>query len=104
MDQINKYIQRNAVGTESQIALNRFLRLIEMKLRKDSGAAISSSEWYSNFNMMIPQSYENERLMYAKLDLWDDLIRTYARTGGMKSRDDYIPLFANGVSSGREVW
>ena len=81
MSQISKYIQNHAVNVDSQIALNRFLRLIEQKLRKESGAAISSSEWYSNFNMMIPQSYENEKLMYSKLDLWDDLIRGYARTG-----------------------
>lgn len=81
MSQISQYIQTHAVNVDAQIALNKFLRLIEQKLRKESGAAIASSEWYSNFKMMIPQSYENERLMYSKLDIWDDIIRGYARTG-----------------------
>ena len=49
-----------------------------MKLRKESGAAISSSEWLSNFERMIPSSYENINLMRAKLTNWDDIIRMYS--------------------------
>lgn len=50
-----------------------------MKLRKESGAAISSSEWLSNFQMMIPQAWEHNDVQYSKLDLWDDKISMYLR-------------------------
>lgn len=49
-----------------------------MKLRKESGAAISSTEWLSNFERMIPSTYENIDVMRAKLTNRDDVIRMYS--------------------------
>jgi hypothetical protein len=31
-------------------------RVVEAKLRDESGAAISSSEWLSNFSYLLPQA------------------------------------------------
>lgn len=76
--------------------------LVEMKLRNESGAAISSSEWYSNFNMMLPQAYENVEVMTSKLSNWDTVIRRYSMKGGMKY-SDYEPIFTDGNISTRQI-
>ena len=68
--------------------------MVEMKLRKESGAAISSSEWMSNFELMLPRAHESKEVQMAKLSNWDEVIKRYARTGGM-SYADYVPIFAD---------
>ena len=94
---------KKSLRPQAKIALNKLYMLVEMKLRKESGAAISSSEWYSNFQMMLPQAYESTDVQLSKLTNWDDVIRRYARTGGMRY-DEYVPLFADGKVSTRVTW
>ena len=76
--------------------------LVEMKLRKESGAAISSSEWLSNFQMMLPQAWENKDVQYSKLWNWDDVIKKYARMWWMTS-NQYVPIFQDGSISTRQT-
>lgn len=101
--QLQKIMTKKSLSPQSQIALNKLYMLVEMKLRKESGAAISSSEWYSNFQMMLPQAYESTDVQLSKLTNWDDVIRRYARTGGMRY-DEYVPLFSDGKISTRQTW
>lgn len=35
--------------------MNRLYTLVEQKLRQESGAAISSSEWAMDFQLFLPQ-------------------------------------------------
>lgn len=101
--QLQKIMTKKSLSPQSQIALNKLYMLVEMKLRKESGAAISSSEWYSNFQMMLPQAYESTEVQLSKLSNWDDIIKRYARTGGMRY-DEYVPLFSDGKISTRQTW
>ena len=52
-----------------------------MKLRKESGAAISSAEWNTNFELMLPRANEPVEVQLSKLKNWDDVITRYARIG-----------------------
>ena len=85
-------MQKKNIPVNAQIALNKLQRLVELKLRKESGAAISSSEWSSNFAMMIPDTFDDPDLRRAKLSNWDDVIKLYSMPGGM-GWDEYQPLF-----------
>ena len=101
-NQLKSAITKKNIDPQSQIALNKLYLMVEMKLRKESGAAISSSEWMSNFEMMLPQAYESKEVQMAKLSNWDEVIKRYARTGWM-SYADYVPIFANWMMSTRQT-
>lgn len=101
-DQLQKIISKKSLNSQSQIALNKLYMLVEMKLRKESGAAISSSEWLSNFQMMLPQAWENKDVQYSKLWNWDDVIKKYARMWWMTSQQ-YVPIFKDGSISTRQT-
>lgn len=73
-------------------AMLKLQRLIEIKLRKESWAAISSSEWNSNFQMLVPSAWESINTRYRKLKTWDDIIYTNFSSAWVKGRE-YIPLF-----------
>ena len=75
-------------------ALNKLFLMVESKLRNESGAAISSSEWSNNFSVMIPELFESDEDKRNVLKNWDIVIKKYSRSGGMKS-NEYIPLFAD---------
>ena len=47
---------RNKVMDEKvKYAFNRLYQLVEQKLRQESGAAISSSEWAMDFQLFLPE-------------------------------------------------
>lgn len=100
--QLREMISKKVPDVQSQIALNKLLWLVEQKLRKESWAAISSSEWLSNFERMVPWAYEDINLMGAKLTNWDDVIREYAVAWWMWW-DEYEPIFNNEWMA-RETW
>lgn len=101
-NQLQNIISKKSLNSQSQIALNKLYMLVEMKLRKESGAAISSSEWLSNFQMMLPQAWENKDVQYSKLWNWDDVIKKYARMWWMTS-NQYVPIFQDGSISTRQT-
>ena len=61
----------NFIDPQNQIVANRFKELIEKKLRQESWAAISSSEWASNFDMLIPKAWEDRNVRMSKLLDWE---------------------------------
>jgi len=73
-------------------AIDRIHRLVEIKLRKESWAAINISEWLGNFDMYMPQvwqdtDYKFKRLQSMEHDMVSWLLPTpYA--------DKYVPIIA----------
>lgn len=61
----------NFIDPQNQVVANRFKELIEKKLRQESWAAISSSEWASNFDMLIPKAWEDKDVRMSKLLDWE---------------------------------
>ena len=86
---------------ESYSALMALQRVIEAKLRDESGAAISSSEWSSNFSYLLPQAWESQKVKQEKLKAWDRIISTKFITAWWKM-SEYIPIF--GSSTVRWIW
>lgn len=86
---------------ESYSALMALQRVIEAKLRDESGAAISSSEWSSNFSYLLPQAWESQKVKQEKLKAWDRIISTKFITAWWKM-SEYVPIF--GSSTIRWIW
>ena len=96
----NKWME--AFGWEwAYNALLKLQWLVEMKLRKESWAAISSSERRSNFQMLLPNAWESYATRMNKLKTWDNIIYTNFATAWMKG-NEYIPLFWS-VTTTREI-
>jgi hypothetical protein len=79
--ELTKIIGNTDLGLseKSKIALLELRGLVEQKLRKETGAAIASSEWLSNFAQLVPEANESEDMQMSKLKRWDDIIYKYAR-------------------------
>lgn len=84
----------------SYSALMALQRVVEAKLRDESWAAISSSEWMSNFNYLLPQAWESSAVKQEKLKAWDRIISTKFITAGWKM-SEYKPIFSS--STIREI-
>lgn len=80
---LRKFAYNKNLSTKAKNALNRLQLLVEMKLRNESGAAISSSEWMTNFNNMIPSTFQDKEQMRNVLRNRDIVIRRYSVAGGM---------------------
>lgn len=78
--------------TPAYDALLNLQRLIELKLRDESWAAISSSEWMSNFSMLLPQAWESATTKQNKLKTWNNIIATKFMSSGWTSKE-YIPIW-----------
>lgn len=88
-------------GDNSYSALMALQRLIEAKLRDESWAAISSSEWMTNFSYLLPQAWENYNIKNEKLKSWDRIISTKFITAWGKM-SEYVPIFQDDTV--REIW
>lgn len=79
--------------------IDRFHRLIEKKLRKESWAAINQSEWNSNFDMYLPAIWQSPEYRYKKLmALENDIVASQLPP---KYRANYIPVIWSTTS--REI-
>jgi len=98
---LNNKAERLAWGDDSYLALMSLQRLIEAKLRDESWAAISSSEWATNFSYLLPQAWESMYVKQWKLWVWDDIISTKFIKAWWKL-SEYRPIFQD--STVREIW
>lgn len=88
-------------GDQSYAALMALQRIIEAKLRDESWAAISSSEWATNFSYLLPQAWENYNIKNEKLKAWDRIISTKFITAWGKM-SEYVPIFQDDTV--RQIW
>lgn len=86
---------------DSYSALMALQRIIEAKLRDESWAAISSSEWATNFSYLLPQAWESSNIKQEKLKAWDRIISTKFITAWGKM-SEYVPIFQDATV--REIW
>jgi hypothetical protein len=78
---------------QSLNALNKLMQMVEVKLRKESWAAINSSERLSNFSLFLPQPWESNALQREKMKSWDALILRNLRSAWLPSVNQYVPIF-----------
>ena len=97
---LNNKAARLAWWDDSYLALMALQRVIETKLRDESWAAISSSEWATNFSYLLPQAWEGDYVKQWKLDAWDRIISTKFIAAWGKL-NEYVPIFD--VSTVREI-
>ena len=101
---LNKSIRNRLAETTSWTpaydALLNLQRLIELKLRDESWAAISSSEWMSNFSMLLPQAWESATTKQNKLNTWNNIIATKFMSSGWTSKE-YVPIWQSWT---RQIW
>lgn len=89
---IKNRLSETTSWTQAYNALLKLQKMIETKLRYDSWAAISSSEWMSNFDMLLPQAWESAEVAQSKLGTWNDTIATIFVTASWKPKD-YIAIW-----------
>ncbi len=97
-DRLKQYIEKKAAKEltgwdESLKALNKLVQLVEVKLRKESWAAINSSERLTNFEMFLPQAWETTSYQRDKMASRDSLILRNLRSAWLSSVNNYIPIF-----------
>lgn len=72
LDAWQKAVSKSKITDQvNQRVITAFTNLIEKKLRKESWAAISSSEWLSNFENYIPWAWEDLKTKQDKLLNWE---------------------------------
>lgn len=98
-DKITKYVRNKLKDEDIAYWMDRLRRLIEKKLRKESWAAISMSEWNSNFDMYLPNVWQSPEYRYKRLQALErDIV---AEQLPPKYRANYIPVIW--VSTVREI-
>lgn len=66
--------------------------VIEAKLRKESGAAISEKERKQDFLQYLPMASDTNRLRNYKVERLDDFLKRWAKEGWL-TKKDYISIF-----------
>ena len=101
---IADYARNKLKDEDIAYSMDRFHRLIEKKLRKESGAAISQSEWNSNFDMYLPAVGQSPEYRYKKLiALERDIVASQLPSN---YRSSYVPLISwssSNSTSGRKI-
>ena len=93
-DYKNKYMAKEFTWWEASMnALNKLMRLVEKKLRKESWAVINSWEWRWEFELFLPRPWESADTQWDKLSWWDEYIVELLRNWWLEKKTDYIPLF-----------
>lgn len=89
----NKIINELEHWEELAYALSRLRRLVEIKLRRESWAAINATEWRWNYANYLPEAWQSPEYMYKKLRA----LELDAIPWNLPSqwRWDYIPIFTS---------
>jgi hypothetical protein len=98
-----KAIEKNNITDQTNLRVIRVLtQMIEKKLRKESWAAISSSEWLSNFENYLPQAWESRANKLATMLDWElNIIEPSMRYSWVK---DYKWLFSKNSPYYKSEW
>lgn len=97
---INNKMSKLAGWDDSYLALMALYRVVEAKLRDESWAAISSSEWRSNFSYLLPQAWESAYVKNNKLKSRDRIMSTKFIDAWGKM-NEYVPVFQD--STNRQI-
>lgn len=87
----NKIINELEHWEELAYALSRLRRLVEIKLRRESWAAINATEWRWNYTNYLPEAWQSPEYMYKKLRALE--IDTIPWNLPIEWRWKYIPIF-----------
>lgn len=68
------------------------MRLIQIKLRDESGAAINQWEWSTDFNLYLPKPWDTSKTKYQKIHKMEEFVRAMAVKCWMPSTK-YVQLF-----------
>ena len=94
------YMYNKKLTEPQRMALNQLQRLCEIKLRKESWAAINAEEWQSAYDFFFPAIWESSTYSMNKIlgninsTVWQWFLN------GWVSRTDFTPLSVNMVSNG----
>lgn len=107
-EQMWKFLRNEIKDEEVSYAMNRLYQIVEQKLREESWAAISSSEWAMDFQLFLPQPWQSTKLRKDQLKAWDDIVYKQLSWAWMLSYQ-YVPIFDYSESeevssSSRGVW
>lgn len=94
--QVYNALKNNITDQRNLRTVNKLINVIELKLRKTSWAAISASEWNSNFDMLLPWVNEIPEVSLDKYRNFEKLyLMDYFNSAGAKTKwYNYIPLFS----------
>lgn len=96
-----EYARNKLKSEDIAYAIDRFHRLIEKKLRKESWAAINQSEWNSNFDMYLPAVWQSPEYRYKKLQALENDIVAWQLPP--KYRSQYISVFGDTNTKNRTI-
>jgi hypothetical protein len=82
------------INPNSQRVINVLKNMIEQKLRDESWAAISSSEWLSNFQDYLPQAWDSKDVSMAKMMQWEKNVILKTLQSAWMPKSDYEWIFA----------
>ena len=89
-----RYAAQNVWEANAYKAFQDIMRVIEIKLRDESGAAINQWEWWTDFMLYMPQAWDSPETIKWDLERMEEYIRGMAAAAWITS-DEYIPLFTN---------
>ena len=89
-----RYAAQHVWEANSYKAFQDIMRVIEIKLRDESGAAINQWEWWTDFMLYMPQAWDSPETIKWDLERMEEYIRWMAAAAWITS-DEYIPLFTN---------
>ena len=81
-----------SIDNTTKAAILNVARAVEIKLRKESWAAISASEWQSNFFNYMPWQWKWLQADIESLQAWDSLIESWV-WNWLNEWQPYQPLF-----------
>ena len=94
LQQASIYAAQHQGSEEAYQWFLTLMRLVEIKLRDESWAAINQWEWWTNFMQYMPQAWDSKSTINHKMQNLEQYVRRIATECWITSKQ-YIPLFEN---------
>ena len=94
MGRATRYAAQNQGDAEAYKAFQDIMRVIEIKLRDESGAAINQWEWWTDFMLYMPQAWDSKEVIKWDMERMEEYIRRMAMAAWITSKE-YQPLFTD---------